>query len=60
MEHVNCHKCGSEYDLKRVARDWRNEPHDTRCDVCGTVLNDRNRDYQDILIMTKRGKMALG
>ena len=59
MQHLTCSKCRSEYDLKRIfARDWRHEPHDTRCEVCGTVVNRWDSDHEDILIMTKRGEHA--
>jgi hypothetical protein len=56
MEHVICPRCNTEYDLKVVdATGWRQIPHKTVCEVCGTVLKDWTKDREIILIMTKRG-----
>jgi hypothetical protein len=61
MEHIVCEKCKSEYDLRLIGvSGYQLSPHDTTCEVCGSVLKDCDSDHDDILIMTKRGLVADG
>jgi len=59
MERVICKQCKSECDLKPVdASSWHLLPHDTTCQVCGSVLKGWDNDHENILIMTERAFVA--
>lgn len=59
MEHIACKKCESEYDLAPVdVSNWHLPPHDTTCQLCGSVLKGWDNHHENILIMAKRGMVA--